>query len=43
MKEKKLIEMLQYRINRYKEMRNGSMCQNLNLQLQRLMAGKGAQ
>ena len=43
MKEKKLIEMLQYRINRYKEMRNGSMCQNLNQQLQRLMADKGAQ
>ena len=40
MNERKLIEMLQYRIQRYKEMGNGSMCQNLQSQLQRLISAK---
>lgn len=32
------IEMLKYRIERYQQMRNGTMCQLLNLQLQKLQA-----
>lgn len=32
------IMMLQYRIKRYQAMGNGTMCQQLNLQLQKLLA-----
>lgn len=31
------IAMLQYRIQRYQNMRNGAMCQTLNAQLQKLL------
>ena len=41
MKEmKNEIQMLQYRIKRYHDMRNGAMCQALNGKLQKLLAIK---
>ena len=33
------ISLLQYRIKRYQAMGNGTMCQTLNVKLQKLMAG----
>lgn len=36
------IMMLQYRINRYQAMGNGTMCQNLNRELRKLMAEQQA-
>ncbi len=38
MNEKKTIERLQYRIDRYRAMGNGAMCQDLKFQLSQLMA-----
>ena len=43
MKEmKNEIQMLQYRIKRYHDMRNGAMCQALNGKLQKLLAKQQA-
>lgn len=43
MKEmKNEIQMLQYRIKRYHDMRNGTMCQALNGKLQKLLAKQQA-
>lgn len=43
MKEmKNEIQMLQYRIKRYHDMRNGAMCQALNEKLQKLLAKQQA-
>lgn len=38
MNEKKTIERLQYRIDRYRAMGNGAMCQDLKYQLSQLLA-----
>lgn len=37
MKKMNTIETLKYRIKRYQEMRNGTMCQSLNQQLNQLL------
>lgn len=40
MNEKKTIEQLQYRIERYRSMGNGAMCQTLLAELRELTAKK---
>nr|CDL66786.1 unnamed protein product [uncultured bacterium] len=38
MNEKKTIDQLRYRINRYREMGNGAMCQDLLIELRQMLA-----
>lgn len=38
MNEKKTIDQLRYRIKRYHEMGNGAMCQDLLIELNRMLA-----
>jgi len=41
MKEKNMIQELEYRIRRYQEMGNGPMCQTLQAQLRQLLDEQG--